>query len=79
MKVKCSKCGNILVIAESKLPKNKKKAMVKCTKCKHAIVFAIPDAGEIEGEKTEIGDDNDFKIQSAKLVEIKTGKERHVS
>ena len=75
MKVKCSKCGNILLIAEDKLPKNKKKAMVKCKKCNHSIVFTIPDAGEIEGEKTEIGDDNDLKIQNAKLVETQTGKE----
>ncbi len=75
MKVKCSKCGNILVISERKLPKNKKKAMVRCTKCKHAIVFAIPNAEELEGEKTEIGTDNNQKIQNAKLVETKTGKE----
>ncbi len=75
MKVKCSKCGNVLVIANDKLPKNKKKAMVKCKKCNHAIVFTIPDAGEKEGAKTEIGDENDLKIQNAKLVETQTGKE----
>ena len=75
MKVKCSKCGNILLIADDKLPKNKKKAMVKCNKCNHSIVFTIPNAGEIEGEKTEIGDTDNIKIQNAKLVEIKTGKE----
>ena len=75
MKVKCSKCGNVLVIADDKLPKNKKKAMVKCKKCNHAIVFTIPDAGEIEGEATEVSNDNTLKIQSAKLLEIQTGKE----
>lgn len=63
------------MIAEDKLPKNKKKAMVKCKKCSHSIVFTIPDAGEIEGDKTEIGDDTDHKIQNAKLVETETGKE----
>ncbi len=75
MKVKCSKCGNILTIAENKLPKNKKKAMVKCNKCKHSIVFIIPNAKEPEGEKTELENDTASKIQNAKLVEIKTGKE----
>ncbi len=71
MKVKCSKCGNILVISERKLPKNKKKAMVRCTKCKHAIVFAIPNAEELEGEKTEIGTDNNQKIQNALREKLK--------
>ncbi len=75
MKVKCSKCGSILLIAENKLPKNKKKAMVKCKKCNHSIVFTIPNAGEPEGEKTEIGDANELKIQNVKLIETKTGKE----
>jgi pSer/pThr/pTyr-binding forkhead associated (FHA) protein len=75
IKVKCSKCGNIVSIIESKIPKNKKKASVKCSKCQKLIVFEIPDAKIPEGEKTEIGDTKNLRFQNAKLVEKSNGKE----
>lgn len=76
MKVKCSKCNTIISVPEDKLPKNKLKAMVKCTNCQHPIVFTIPTGllqAQPDGDKTEIGDIGGFKISTAKLIEKNTG------
>ena len=44
MQLKCSKCQKIFQIAESKLPKDKEKAMVKCPGCQQVLVFNIPSS-----------------------------------
>lgn len=42
MQIKCSKCQKVFEIVESKLPKDKEKAMVKCPGCQQVLVFSIP-------------------------------------
>ncbi|MDY0103192.1 MAG: FHA domain-containing protein [Lentimicrobium sp.] len=47
MQIKCSKCQKIFEIVESKLPKDKLKAMVKCPGCQQILVFNIPTSAPI--------------------------------
>ncbi len=74
MKVQCPKCEATINIPDNKLPRNKRKAMIKCPKCKHSVVFDVPNFVEEEGDKTEIGDMADLK-KKAKLINEATQEE----
>ncbi len=74
LKIKCSKCSTILAIDSAKLPKNKNKATVKCPKCKHSVVFTVPDSKQEEEDKTEVGNMEDSYVRGM-LIEKGSNKE----